>query len=230
MRQILLLSCLLIAFTFQVNAQGGFAAGQVSKSFGTGGVIKMNEITPKGSVYYSDDWLKGNVRSIDQVLIENLTFRYNIKDQSLVIKLDDDQVKIVKNRYINDFQFTDQDGKLHEFKRANTYKLKGRSMGGFVEVIHEGKFDLLYRYSSKYKPAENRPNYGSNDSSPAYIKQVDLLATSENNNLTAVKNKKELLSLFNDKAAEMKRYFKDNKVKLRDFDSLKETVKHYKGL
>lgn len=228
MRKITILSLLLIVFSFATNAQ--IATGQLGKNFGAGSVVQSNSPEIQGSYYYSDDWMTGNVRSIDQKLFENLTFKYNLKDQSLIIKLENDQVKIVKNRFINDFEFTDKFGKVHQFGRANTYNFKGRSLGGFVEIIHQGDFDLVYRHTSKFKPAEARPNYGSTNPDPEYIKQVDLLSATDGKELTAVRNKKELLTLFNDKASEMKKYFKENKVKLRNFESMVNTVEHYKGL
>ena len=107
-----------------------------------------------------------------------------------------------------------------------------KALEGFVEILHKGDFDLVYKYSVNLKPAAPVDSYGSGGASdtPEYTKQIDVFYSKDGKTLEPLKGKKELLALFGDKSSKMKAYTKENKVKLREFDSMQAMIAYYQSL
>lgn len=200
-------------------------------NFNTGGVIQFSEITFEGSIYFADSWLAGNVTAANKAHFKDLQLRYNLKDQTVLVKIDEEKLKIVDANEIARFQITDAEGTTHEFVNANKYKIKGTPVKGFIEYLMKGDLELAYKYNVKLKPAEKTTTYGTGGSAvPGYTLNVMLFASTDGKTLIPVKSKKDLLALFGDKSSQMKAYTKKNKVKLRDHDAMTALVEYYESL
>lgn len=226
------LSCLIFILTLTVSSYAQFksAVGNINGSFSGGGIIETDiNKTIEGSVFFSEAWQVGGITAIDKFSLKNQFLKYNIQAQTVLIKVDDKRVKIAKARFIDNFQVTDNDGFTRNFVNAKKYKLDGRHLVGFVEALHQGDFDLVYRYTVSLKQADARPVYGVNTGEDAEFVTAIQLYSAKGGVLTEIKSKKDLLNLFGDKASEMKAYSKKNKIKIRDYQSMANAINHYKG-
>lgn len=231
-----LVICLfLLSITIASYAQRRIPANAINPSMGfggtTGGILELEDATraPQGTLYYSKKWLLGTVQSTDKYTIKNSYYRYNLKTQSLIIKMDDDNVRYVPNRYISIFEFKDEQGQLHRFENAKGYTLDGVPIVGFVEFLHKDGFEIIYRHHIRVRPADNSP-YGLGPKEPEYLTEIDAFVANEKKELTPIKRKKDLYPFLGDKLESMKVYFRKNRVIWRKYDSMNKMLNYYKQL
>jgi len=232
-RTLLILFCF---FIVQISGKAqtldtGGASSDKFKGGVSGWIIDAKKVNKEGSIYYAEDWLSGSLVSKDNQKFEGIKFKYNLKNQTIIVQLDENQVKVVKPETIQEFEFTDEAGNLRTFENTDKYELEDIDTKGFVEVLHKGDFNLIYRHSILVKTSDSL-GYGTVNSNAEtkYLKKIDLLCSSEDKGFTKINNRKSILAFFGDKENLMNAYMKKNKVKLKEYNSISGLLTYYKSL
>jgi uncharacterized spore protein YtfJ len=172
-----------------------------------------------GSPYMADSWAVGSA-SVEKGTYNNIKLKYDLKNDIPVFAGKDDApmnfADPVKTFTINHKTF------------ANGFPAIGaQGKNSYYEVISAGKVKLLKHYAKRIQ--ENK-TYGTNATTREYI-ATEAYYVLKNDQINLLKpDKKAILEIMADKAAQIDSYLKTNKVNFKNDESLKQLFDYYNGL
>ncbi|UJH66550.1 hypothetical protein [Allomuricauda sp. SCSIO 65647] len=181
--------------------------------------IKFEDI--KGSPYEPKEFVVGTFHLKDKEPL-NLMMRYNMYDDEIEVKENDGTItsflKVdgtefsIQDALIRPYSYTDEND---QFKRGN-----------FV-VLADGDTKLLLKKKVVLIPPEKAPTPNQRDRAAKFIVNKDyyVLKGTEQPVLFNGK-KKDLLSLFPDRAEEIKKFIKEGKLNLKKQEDLAQVFEH----
>jgi len=180
-------------------------------NFGNGTVVNVDDKKAVDRIYLLENWSKGSLITSSNYSYDGLLLKYDLKDQLLVLKVDESNIQIVKSGLLNKFILTDVEGTQRDFMNAGGYKLDKQMMNGFVEIVADTDFTLAYKYAIRQKSVDNQSHYSTSSTGPVFTRQTTLLyAEKGSKEFVPITNKKDLIAIFKGKEAEMKLYIKKN--------------------
>lgn len=189
---------------------------------GSGSVLMRQEIGIPSSGYFND-WATGKVVLKDNTVYEDWLLRYNIYTQQMQFINKNDTSAIGNPEDISSIEIDDHTFLYDEFVCENNVKRKG-----YLELLVDGRCKLyLFRcISHRYVDECTEPG-------AEYVKEEYYMTKryfmSQNGGPAVLlpDRKKELISMLDNENRDIKRYIKDNKIKLCNEDDLKELFSYY---
>ncbi|WP_281614306.1 hypothetical protein [Flammeovirga sp. SubArs3] len=179
----------------------------------------------KGSPFYTDEWSTGFVTILGGEHYDDILIKYDAYKDEVLVRKSEDNVIIVDKKQINRFGWTDNDNEIISFEK----KLLNNKPT-YLEIIFKGETFNVYRYRVKkfHKKDEQNSNSYSEDIKDEYKWTSTKLYYDNGNSLTEISTKgKNFYSVFGDKKAEMQKFAKSNKLKVKDKKDLEEIFAHY---
>lgn len=213
------------------TAQVEKRAGKIIQDGYPGGIIETVELEKssvvEGSFFINNNWAVGNVLLYSGKVIKGMPLKYNLRDELLTL-LDENEIsRVIRDDKLAKFNWFDIEKKKNiHFVNCRDYKLNDAPIVGVLEVLTEGKTELLlYRdlviqkgyYSVTHDAGQKNDEYK--------IYEIFYLATDKI--LFEVKNKKALLEYMNKESEEIKSYIKKQKLLIKDPEDLIRIVDYY---
>ncbi|MEQ8424658.1 MAG: hypothetical protein RIA63_08095 [Cyclobacteriaceae bacterium] len=204
--------------------------GQIVQSSGGNGDIMQGIPMPPGEVigdyYLNDTW---NISTVliygTDAMIDGYYVKYNLKDQKLEIKAPP-VTRLLPSSKINSLVWFDSPSqKPFYFVNANEYSLDGEQQTGLLEIVVDGKLPLVRSTSLLIKKPDYNAafNVGTNDE---IIYKRPTLYYAQDMELVKIKNKKQLLGVFEDSKA-MENYMKENSLNPNKDEDLVQIFTYY---
>ena len=172
----------------------------------SGEIYQPEHTHAKGDPYFLTNDYSPALVTVKGNVFENITARYNIETDRLVILTPADSNSVtritVKQNWLDSFKIYD-----HLFVNISNFD-STRNLKGYYELVYRGKKSFFIKYSKRFIDTYN-------DLSPAGFYSV--VKTSfcifDGSRFTPVKNKKMFLQLFAENKAPVKKYLRTNKIK-----------------
>ena len=190
-------------------------------------IMNLDEnIRIEGSMYLDDDFKLGELILIDDSHKGGAFYRYNVYSNEMEIIEVKDTLAIISPERIKYLKFNDGTFVFAKFKN------KKEINRGYFELLSNGNFRLLLRRIAIFEPYN--PPYTALHSGTEYDRFIILKSYyfQKNGNpaIKIRKNKHYVLSIFNDKRKELKKYIKQNKLKLHKDTDLINLINYYNRL
>ncbi len=166
----------------------------------------------EGSPLLTTEWQRGKIDLTNGHKYTQYLFRFNIADNSLIVKLKK-KIVVVPNHLISSFVIEDLDAvdgiiNKRPFKRFETHVNPGQ----FLEVLVEGPYTLLKGYDVEYKRSNYNPVLDTGRVNDKIIKKEIYYVNNGDKFLEVNDNKKKTLKSF--KAdRKLHRYLENSKIK-----------------
>lgn len=182
----------------------------------------------QGSPYFSDSWLKGEVKLINGESYKNMDLKYDQVGDVLLFKNSKNEtmsfvIPVSEFKLIN----SSAGGEEIILFRSGYKPADGNTDKVFYQVLSDGETPLLKRWSKKV--VESKPY-----SSASVIKtfeQVQMYYLAKNGiPLKIRRDKKALLEVLKDYSRELDEFIKANNINLKTESDLKSLVYYYNSL
>jgi len=175
-----------------------------------------------GTPYLKNEFILGEVLINDSIRFVNVPLRYNILNDKIEFRDDNDQVmEINLSEQTYQFRFD-----KHVFVACN-YLINGEENTGILEQLVEGRIKLFKKYSAEFKPATKA--IGFQDAEPNRIERMDeiyLLTVDYGIPKEINLKKKEVFAALKPFKNDIELYAKKEKLKLRSEEDLIQLI-HY---
>lgn len=206
-----LLAVSVLALSFSTTAQSYLEIGNTTLTFRKSEY--HNDTSIQGSKYLNEQFINTKVNNGTQ----NFLIRYNAYNDIMEYQNGAELVELIKEQNTH-FQFNN--GDVYELM---TYHVKGKNITRYNQIL----FDKNHIKISKFRGVElieaKKAQTGYTNSSPArYVPSKDIYYITLNNKTIEFSGKqKSLEKLFPNKTMEIKKFYKNNKIKENDDDLIK---------
>lgn len=182
----------------------------------------------KGSYFYNDDFIKGDVFFITQKKIENTLFRYDLLNETIEVKTQNDHSRIVGVYYVDKIEVTNNHlsggTQLINIRRFDKYA------SGLLRIIKEtSSSKLAEKLTVEIKEANYSPvlNVGSRDHQ--YIKKRNLTYIVNNEIIANELDRtvKSIRKAFDMKRKTVSKYLKSNNLSLSNDNDLLQVLDYF---
>jgi hypothetical protein len=192
--------------------------------------VKKNDIRNdvknyNGTPYLNDTFEKGRIILTNGTSYTNLPLRYNIYQDVFEFEKEGQAYQIPKDRTFKEFLMGDT------VFRFSPYFVGSTKVTGYLQVLADGPCSLFKKYRTILSEAKAPEAF--KDAEPATFKaQANkfFISFAENDLPQEFGNYKEFLRLLPEHVAEMTKYLKSNKLKLRRETEIIQTVEYYNSL
>ncbi len=230
-------STILLLIFFVFNLQAAFAqvertSGKIVIEDNPGGVVETWNLSKEedihGSVYIDDFWNIGTIELYDGRIIKDIPLKYNLRDDRLHIKDNNEKLRILDFDKIKKFYwFNSEEKEMETFVNWLDYAYNNTSLTGFLQLLSQGSVDL-YLYHNVYL---QKGNYSLiHDAGRDYdeYRTEEEVYYGKNNTLYKLpKKKKRILEIFAPHQHEVKNYTKARGLNIKKIEDLAETVNFY---
>ena len=222
---------LMFLFVDFVSAQSNYELRQAMDLFKTNKLLRdesrglLTESDIEGSPYLENDFIKGSVYTTAKTQYVDVPLRYNIYNDQLEFKSDDNKVQaLAAPEIIEKVVF----GKYEMVYIP--YSVAKKIRRGFFIVLDNGKSSLYEKPKVIFKQPTEAGAY--KEAEPAkFVKGADeYYIRVGNSQAKLVGNKKDLLDIFPDHQKQLEAFIKKHKVKPTKPETLKELVQYYNSL
>lgn len=181
-----------------------------------------------GDPYLDANWQKSTVLLSDDKLLEGYPVRYDIQSRKLEVK-SKYGIKVLEARRVKSFVSLDSLNNTPKyFINSTRFKdEKGNVTEGFFEVLSDGKLPLFKSVSVEMKPANYRPELNMGSREDKILKKVKYYYMKDQNIFEVPSNAKKLGVIFGDRAEEIQKFIKTNKLSLKEELPLKTVFDKY---
>jgi hypothetical protein len=172
--------------------------------------------------YLEPGWVPGKVMLNDNTLMDNILLRYDLYHQQLQFIRGEDTLAFAKPEEVNNFTL---DGKNFIYAE---YQLDNIIDKGYFEILADGNCKLLLRRTVEYHVTpETNPNLEED----LYIRECTYYISKNGETAKPVRAcRSGVLCAFKDKEDQVKKFMKDNGMKMNTCEQLKEVVAYYNSL
>lgn len=167
-------------------------------------------------MYLNENWLPGTIKLQDGTVFENRLIRYNIYNQQMEFTWLGDTSAIGNPEEIDKLTI---DSNTFVYRQ---FVCKGKVRQGYLELLVEGKYELLLHRGIKYIHHEENP-YGSVDGGPAntYYQGIRYFLSCNGRIAEELPEKKNaIISAIDGDQKELKKFVKEHKCKLKSQNEL----------
>lgn len=185
----------------------------------------LNYNNIEGSPYLDDDLLKGYVKfSFGDSTVQYV--RYNIYSDEMEY-LDGEKLYVIEN--VNSLDHVHVNG---HFLFYRTYKLRNSFREGYLDRLVEGRYNLYLKYNVDFEEAKPaRSSYHEPTPNRFVMKNPTWYCSIDN---SVIKNfetdNSSLEEIFREDFAEMKKYIKAEKLKLRKQEDVVRLFEYYNSM
>jgi hypothetical protein len=175
-----------------------------------------------GTPYLKDEFVKGEVIINDSIRIEHVPLRYNIMNDKIEFRDNNEQVlEIALSEQTYQFSFDE-----HVFVHR-TYLINGEKNEGILEELVDGHIKLFKKYSAEFKQATKA--IGFQDAEPDRIErknEIFLIAADDAIPSEIEAKKKKVFAALKPFQPDIEQYAKKEKLKPRSEEDLIQLI-HY---
>ncbi len=212
----------LLVFTVTMNAQTVDIAterGLMSKNI-------SKKVDAEGSPYVDENF---RPLKIDKYGNKIYTGRYNAYHDEMEVKLSDGKIVALDNSSDLEVTFTSDNKvyKTYSYTTENDYTKRG-----FLVVIEETEtFSLMKREFVKYYEGQIGASHYQSDKPATFRRESDTYYAKMGDKIMFIPlKKKSFISAFPDHSSEIKKYIKDEKIKLKNEEDLIKILKYISEL
>lgn len=186
-----------------------------------------------GDIYLFKELAVGSVLFYkNNALARGLKIKYDTYNQELLL-LNKNQERVANSDLVKSFVLINPTLTLDTLYFVNTKELNLKSNSfpkGFVEVLSEGKTPLIRAYKTRVKKSNYNAALNTGNLNDQLIQESDLFYLKENELMPVKRNKKSLLSIFNDAAADINSFIEQNQIDIKSDLGVKQVFNHYNSL
>lgn len=183
----------------------------------------------KGSPYVFEEWFPGEVylNNKQKVVINDLN--YNCFDNEIAYKDPATEAIRLINRYMVDFFQLDIGDENLSFVPV---KLEDGEDAVFAELLYDFSSKVYKVYRKEFLKANYEGGYSADRKYDEFVDKSDLFVLKKGDDTIykIKKSKKHIISIFPDKEKEMSAYIKENKLDLKQDDSIVKLMSYYDSL
>lgn len=209
-----------LGFTFCIASLNSQAVVKVDRQ---GGVTLNDEDDDiRGSKYLYKDWVEATIIDTDDKMITDVSVNYNGYTKKFEM-LERGNKKVELNSWLY------QQINVYKDKKMHTFKLyKDGDTPAYFKVIYEGeKASFLEKFDTKLK-VDEIPNYGSSTSTKKYLNRKSTYIYTEGNLIEVKRKDKDIVKVLGKK--ELKKYIKENKLKIKEDKDLSALFEYHESL
>lgn len=220
-----------LLFAELLPAQTGYELKQAMDHFKTNklseedsrGILNSNNI--EGSPYLEDDFINGSVYTTSSTEYKDIPLRYNIYNDQLEFKTDDNTVQALATPEIL------ESVEFGKYKLVYAPYLAAKKIKrGFFVVLVDGNTSLYSKPRIRFKEPSKPSGY--KEAEPAkFIKSPNeyyiRIGTSQ---AQLVSNKKDLYKIFHDHQKQIETFIKKHKIKANKPEALQKLIQYYNTL
>jgi hypothetical protein len=227
------------------NAAGDFYSHLNQKAWELNAVKakELESMKPKviGNSFLRDDWSTGTLYVTLNRKVESQPLKYDIENNLFLVKEGEDR-KYVKNdtfTVVNGvivlaFEVQDPEKGTRRYLNSTNsgFKRSGEPALGFLEILVDGDINLYMKTELSILKANFNMALNIGEKEDRVVKEnVYYLRKKEQDELFQIsKNKKDNLTFFQEKQAEVNSYIKQQNLKFNREEDLIQLVKHYNSL
>ncbi len=224
----------LLIYSNSLYAQFDTREGRVINDGYPGGIIETVNLEKsdvvEGSFFINEYWSVGDVLLYNGKAISGMPMKYNLRDEMLLL-LDANKIsRVLRDDEIEKFEWFDSEQKQNVlFVNCMNYKLENVPMVGFFEVVAEGEVELLLFRTLILDEGYYSVTHDAGQLNDEYVIKESLYLSREHA-LHEVKGKKELYNYFGEHADEVKKFVKNNNLRLKKPVELARVIDYYNRL
>lgn len=220
-RLIYRLLVLLFFQSIQINAQDLFITDNQGRV-----IMSQKYIDLEGSPYLKESWTKAYVRLKHSSNPSLIQVKYDLVEDQLLFKNSKLDVAMEFIDQVIEFRLLLEDNRSSSYKSG--YKpIDGNTEKNFYQILYDGNTQLLKRKLKKI--IEDRP-YNSAVTIKSF-QEVELYYIAKANEPIKIKkDKKQILSVLNDRTVELEKYIQQYKLNVKEEEDLIKLIAYYNTL
>lgn len=171
-----------------------------------------------GSPFFSEDWISANVLGQNEQKVEQVSLKYDIYKNRILIKRGDEVLEL-SNNIVMGFEFF-KDGESYRFEKIEAVS----DHKGYLRVIYEGEGLQAYERIAKIlvEPSAIKDGYASTSKTKSRFveKNYLILITKDGIKQDIKRNKRGICNAFPDKAKQINKFIKGEKLSTDKFADL----------
>ena len=185
----------------------------------------------EGSPFYNQQWLSGDVITIDDKIYRDVQLKYNAHEDELIMKkgTGNNPIYVVKDQ-VKSFTLTDTKSRVERFTKL--YKGKKFVTKQYFKIVFEGSFSVYEEIKITLLKADFEGGYSANRTSDEF-KMASAFYYRMKNSYHAIKLKSssaQVAKIFADKKNEMKAFIDSRQLDCKSAEGLAEVFAYYDGL
>lgn len=174
-----------------------------------------------GSPFLYPEWHRGTI-ALHTGKSYEFPMKYLVHGDLILIKSEKDSIN--KLNLSNQILNIKMNGQTFVYL---SYSWNNKIKNGLMEVLYENKSRLLKLYTCRIEKGAEVSGYQEKEKDKFVIKETLFCQLNEGNPILLPRSKKELFSLFVDRSSEMEKFFKEQKLKLKDDKDLVKLFIYY---
>ena len=181
----------------------------------------------EGTPYLDDVFLIGDVKLYDGKLLDNISYRYNIVEETLVINIEDDFYTL-PNSVFTQFSAV-QMSKLERLNNRNFIRIPNEdNTSSYYEIIQSnGTVSLALDHFAKLIKANYNPAIDVGSLVDKYVQDQEYVLIVGDQVIKLKGPNKKILAQIIDN--DLVSYVKQNKINLKDINQVTDMIKNYKS-
>lgn len=174
-----------------------------------------------GDYYLDDAWLEGNIYLADHSMLADLSFKYNLKENVLEIKVND-AVKVLPADRVSYFEYLNNNSSLDGiYINAGGYTSQGASLVGFFKIVYDGEYDLYMKTDLSVIPSTYNAALDVGERNNKIVKNKTFYLAKDSNVLRIETNKKKFIKdVKSFSGKDLEDFMRDRKIGTKDADDL----------
>lgn len=185
--------------------------------------LESSELSEKydGSPFLNEEWKEGTV-TLNTGKSHKFLIKYLVYGDLILIKNEKDSInKLNLSNQILHIKFND-----HTFIYIS-YPWHNKIKEGLMEVLYDNKSKLLKLYTCRIEKGAETSGYQEKEKDKFLIKEVLYCQISDGKLMLLPRSKKELFQLFGDKNDQVERFFKEQKLKIKNEKDIAKIFTYY---
>lgn len=229
---------LVISFLFAISLHP-VAAQQVqgtaqtnSHIYGDGFGARVREIPyvpgeTEGSYYLFDHWSPGTITMSNGEKVSDMFLKYSFENRSLEIKTDTAYLSMNVSDTDQFSIYDDEQRQFRNFVAARRYKLDGTPLVGALELLYEGKIELVAKVAPKLIEANYKGALSGGSTNDKIVKKKEYYLVTDDSKLIALPSKKkQAIKVLQQFDPQIEGYLKEERLKLKKEEDLVLLAEH----
>jgi hypothetical protein len=181
----------------------------------------------KGDVYLNSDWTLADITLVNaQTVLSGHFVRVDLSTNDLEINVKD-QIKVLVGAKVQSFVLNDASRGRIKYINGQDYSFDGVKTTGFLRVIEDGEWKLVEKTSLKLVKANYVASLDAGVREDRLVKEKIYFLAKEGKLYEVHPSIKKFANQFGEKADDLVKYIKENKLNLKQEDDLKRLLEFF---
>jgi hypothetical protein len=216
---------LMLLSVMAMNAQAQFISDLIDPTFLNPDFRKSKSLDKvEGTPYLNEDWKRGKIILLSGQSFDNISMKYDIYGDQVVVKgPDDNEAEFNKNRIQSFIIYGQRDAILYNFVKLEN--------GDFYNLVFDGKNKIYQKFKKRIHVSEvNSGGFGSPESKSTFLNDDKVYIKLASGEMKEFDKEKRLYELFPDKSESIKLFIKTNKLKFKSLDDLVKVIQYMENM